>query len=112
LSATIEFRIVDAAGGVESAVRIDNVELIILPPASNADFDGDGDVDGADFLAWQRGLGTFVAAAHHDGDADFDGNVLGDDLAAWRTGYGQPPRFGSRRRGLAGLAERSGTRCQ
>ena len=27
------------------------------PNISDANFDGDGDVDGADFLAWQRGLG-------------------------------------------------------
>jgi hypothetical protein len=75
--------------GVESAVRIDNVELVIQPPVARADFDGDGDVDGADFLRWQRGLGTYVAAKHEGGDADFDGDVLGDDLTIWRSGYGE-----------------------
>ncbi|MEM8947097.1 MAG: hypothetical protein AAGD11_18130 [Planctomycetota bacterium] len=39
----------------------------------NGDFDDDGDVDGSDFLAWQRGLGnTFTPA----------------DLAAWQSTYG------------------------
>ncbi|MCH8840516.1 MAG: hypothetical protein IH831_07530, partial [Planctomycetes bacterium] len=45
---------------------------------ASADFDEDGDVDGKDFLTWQRGLGILLGAAHGDGDADGDGDV---DLA-------------------------------
>jgi hypothetical protein len=87
--ATLEFRIHDAAGdGIESAVRFDNVTLVIQPPSARADFDADGDVDGADFLTWQRGLGTFVAATASAGDADRDGNVTADDLAVWRGQFG------------------------
>jgi hypothetical protein len=87
--ATLEFRILDGAGnGIESAVRFDNVELVIQPPAPNADFDGDGSVNGNDFLAWQRGLGTFVTATPAAGDADFDNNVAADDLAIWRDQFG------------------------
>ena len=37
------------------------------------DFDGDGDVDGADFLEWQQGLGTIYDAT---------------DLADWEANYG------------------------
>ncbi len=37
------------------------------------DFDADGDVDGRDFLAWQRGAGTLYGAA---------------DLAAWQQNHG------------------------
>jgi hypothetical protein len=88
LVATLEFRLRDDNGdGVESAVRFDNVELVIQPPASSADFDGDGDADGADFLSWQRGLGAFVSAKPAAGDADFDGNILADDLAVWRAKF-------------------------
>jgi hypothetical protein len=88
-TATLEFRILDGLGdGIESAVRIDNVSLVVQPPAPRADFDVDGDVDGADFLTWQRGLGTYVTATRAAGDADLDGNVLADDLAAWRGGFG------------------------
>ena len=47
----------------------------------SADFDEDGDTDGADFLAWQRGLGTLINATHATGDADGDGDVDADDLA-------------------------------
>ena len=31
---------------------------VVYEPVLTADFDGDRDVDGADFLTWQRGLGT------------------------------------------------------
>lgn len=39
------------------------------------DFDGDGDIDGSDFLIWQRGLGTTFTAS---------------DLADWQSAYGNP----------------------
>ncbi len=91
LAGTLEFRLADLSGdGVESAVRIDNVELVIQPPAPSADFNANGRIDGGDFLAWQRGFGTFVSAKAGSGDADFDGNVLGDDLALWRSAFGRP----------------------
>jgi parallel beta-helix repeat protein len=52
------------------------------------DFDDDGDVDGRDFLIWQRGYGT-PDAENSDGDADDDGDVDGDDLECWQENYGQ-----------------------
>jgi hypothetical protein len=51
----------------------------------SADFDEDGDVDGRDFLTWQRNIGTLLGAAHGDGDADGDGDVDADDLSAVRN---------------------------
>ncbi len=57
------------------------------PPTDNADFDGNGRVDGHDFLAWQRGLGLGTTPAQ--GDADGDGDVDGADLAIWRAQFGQ-----------------------
>lgn len=54
----------------------------------SADFDGDGDVDGADFLAWQRGVGRTTDATLGDGDADHDGDVDAADLAAWSAHFG------------------------
>ncbi|MCC6493153.1 MAG: hypothetical protein IT424_09035 [Pirellulales bacterium] len=87
----LEFRIVDAAGdGVESAVRIDNIELIVSHPAPNADFDSDGAAGGGDFLAWQRSVDQYFTAPHASGDADFDGHVLADDLAIWQAQFGAP----------------------
>jgi hypothetical protein len=53
---------------------------------ATADFNQDGDVDGDDFLIWQRGLG--VGSTLAEGDADGDAEVDGGDLAAWRFQYG------------------------
>lgn len=55
----------------------------------NGDFDSDGDVDGADFLTWQRNVGVNDGAATlASGDADGDEHVTGADLAIWRNQYG------------------------
>jgi hypothetical protein len=59
-----------------------------LTNVADADFDSDGDVDGADFLTWQRGVGT--AGGPTTGDADGDSFVDGDDLAVWKTEFGTP----------------------
>ncbi len=59
------------------------------PIPESADFDNDGDIDGADFLAWQRGFGSSTPA-QSDGDANNDGNVDGDDLDIWQSQFGQP----------------------
>lgn len=53
---------------------------------ATADFDQDGDVDGADFLSWQEGLG--VGASLAEGDADGNNVVDGADEAAWKFQYG------------------------
>jgi hypothetical protein len=59
-----------------------------LPPSNdNADFNGDGVVDGGDFLAWQRGFGA-TGAQLEQGDANDDGAVDAADLAAWSTAFG------------------------
>ena len=52
-----------------------------------ADFDGDQDVDGDDFLSWQRGFGT-TSATLADGDANVDTVVNGKDLIVWEAQYG------------------------
>ena len=56
------------------------------PPS--ADFDSDHDVDGSDFLAWQRGYGTTVGATRPDGNSDDDEDVDASDLAAWDVSFG------------------------
>ncbi len=52
----------------------------------NGDFDGDDDVDGRDFLVWQRNFGGSVTP---DQDANGDGIADGKDLAIWQSLYGQ-----------------------
>ena len=53
-----------------------------------ADFDADGDVDGGDFLRWQRNVGAIGAPAVSQGNADGDSDVDGADLAIWRDHFG------------------------
>ena len=54
--------------GVETDTGTVNITI-----TSPGDFDTDGDVDGADFLSWQRGFGTTYVA---------------DDLTDWQDSYG------------------------
>ena len=53
------------------------------------DFDEDGDVDGRDFLAWQRGFGITSGATPSQGDSNSDGKVDQKDLQQWRAEYGK-----------------------
>lgn len=78
----------DAA--LSTAMQIGGIQLFDNAAASNADFDGNGIVDGADFLKWQRGLGLTGQTNNQNGDANGDGNVNADDLAIWKTKFGGP----------------------
>jgi hypothetical protein len=67
--------------------RLGSIADLLEPgPAGDADFDGDSDVDGQDFLTWQRGLGGPGDLA--DGDANDDGNVTAADLQIWKDQFG------------------------
>ena len=57
----------------------------------SADADGDSIVDGADFLAWQRGFGMTSGATREDGDFVGDGDVDSHDLDIWRAMFGSMP---------------------
>jgi hypothetical protein len=50
---------------------------LVAPPDPTGDFDEDGDVDGRDFLKWQRGESPDPLSA--------------DDLAIWQEQYGTTP---------------------
>lgn len=53
----------------------------------SGDFDGDGDVDGADFVVWQTNFPMASGASPGTGDADGDEDVDGADFAAWQDGF-------------------------
>jgi hypothetical protein len=72
-----------------NAVNADAVRIVLTAGAEpDADFDGNGQVDGHDFLAWQRGLGA-AAATPEQGDADGDSDVDGEDLVIWQSQFGE-----------------------
>lgn len=59
---------------VTAAYTGNRIEWFESIPANSGDFDGDGNVDGRDFLAWQRGASP--------------NPLTGNDLADWRATYG------------------------
>ena len=65
------------------------LEVIALEIESlwNADANGDGDVDIADLLAWQRGYGASGATTVAGGDFNYDGVVDGGDLVVWKAQF-------------------------
>ena len=66
--------------------------VIAVNAARDGDFNGDGAVDGADFLTWQRGAGTLPPhGTKSQGDADQDQDVDGVDLGIWKGSFGTRP---------------------
>lgn len=62
--------------GITPDTQIDNLGFVLPDVGTPGDFDGDLDVDGADFLAWQRG--------------ESPGPLSPSDLADWETNFGTP----------------------
>lgn len=60
------------------------------PTYDGEEFVFDGDVDGADYLAWQRNFefGEGIYATRQHGDANHDRTVDGADLVVWQDNYG------------------------
>lgn len=89
----LEFGISDNAGFGSLDMDFLSYQVgVIAPtaaPVENADFDGDGDVDGRDFLIWQRGFNIGTTAAQ--GDANGDNMVNGSDLQIWQDQFGTNP---------------------
>ena len=76
-------------GNERALPLVGNFDPPVTPDATTAttgDFDSDGDTDGADLLAWQRGLGR-TGAPLSAGDANGDGVVGAGDLSMWKSGF-------------------------
>jgi hypothetical protein len=71
----------------------DGNDVALFTKGFAADFDNDLDVDGADFLIWQRFEGKASGAVNSQGDADGDHDVDAADLALWKAQFGSvsPP---------------------
>ena len=80
-----------AVNVVASGVVVANASFVIALPAIATDFDGDLDVDGADFAVWQQHYGLASGATSATGDADADGAVAGDDFLRWQRDFGLTP---------------------
>jgi hypothetical protein len=90
-----QFRFEDTKG-VPSLTRWNdgNADPIFVSgrdPREVGDSDYDTDVDGADFLIWQRNNGIDDGSATvWQGDANVDGNVDAVDLGLWQDDFGNP----------------------
>jgi hypothetical protein len=78
-----------------SATEVGDLYAMANPPAKAGDFDGDGDVDGADFVAWQTNFPKATGATLAEGDADGDGDVDGADFVVWQTNFPFSPGPGA-----------------
>ncbi len=66
--------------GLVGGIQINGSVSYVTGGGQAGDFDSDGDVDGADFLVWQRGVGTVHNAT---------------TLATWRSNYGAGAAVGA-----------------
>lgn len=78
-----------ANGGSASTTFFDQTYTRLLL----GDYDHDVDVDGNDFLVWQRELGTSGSAINADGSGN--GSVDASDLAVWRGNFGAAAALGA-----------------
>jgi hypothetical protein len=69
-----------ASNAMAGTAYYDNFRVLDGIPA---DFDNDGDIDGADLGLWRTAYGTTAA-----GDADGDGDSDGNDLLIWQRNNG------------------------
>lgn len=71
--------------------RLAGFAVYFVGNSQTGDFDGDGDVDGADFVAWQTHYPTASGATQAMGDADGNGTVDGADFAIWQGSFPTAP---------------------
>jgi hypothetical protein len=74
-----------------ATLTYDNLLYFTPNVAATGDFDSDGDVDGADFIAWQTHYPTAAGGTLATGDADGDGDVDGIDFATWQASFPAAP---------------------
>lgn len=75
--------------GAGPTIALDVTILPEEPTGPAGDYNADGVVDGADFLVWQRTLGTAATPAGSGADGNGSGSVDADDLTVWREHFGQ-----------------------
>jgi hypothetical protein len=78
---------------IQSLVSGTKTPLTVLPKPG--DFDGDGDVDGADFIVWQTNFPKEGGATLSQGNADGDSDVDGADFAVWQSNFPFVPTPGA-----------------
>ncbi len=75
-------------GRIDDPTQRDN-EVTPSVATPSTDFNDDTTIDGADFLAWQRGVPMVSGATRARGDSDYDFDVDRDDFNRWLSTFGQ-----------------------
>jgi hypothetical protein len=91
-SATVTLDSILFTGAGNATLYLDNVShnptgYLAAPPIAG-DFNGDGNVDQDDLLAWKTGFGMPSGALAQHGDGDNDGDVDGSDFLVWQRNLG------------------------
>ena len=94
-------RAVDAANTATATGSNYEFEFTVTASGLTGDYDGSGQVDGHDFLAWQRQLGTPAAPSGSGADGNNNGTVDGPDLGVWEAHFGEPGASESSAPGVA-----------
>ena len=66
---------------------VSDASFSVVSVLGGGDFTGDGQVDGLDLAAWEKGYGQRSGAAPASGDADLDADVDGADFLAWQGDF-------------------------
>jgi hypothetical protein len=83
--------VLDKPAGFNIDYHFGGNQIALVSAGLAGDFDSDGDVDGADFIAWQTHFPTTGGATLAMGDGNGDGNVNGADFALWQTSFPTSP---------------------
>jgi hypothetical protein len=79
---------VTSGGG---SLTFDNIKVSlidIVTPTIDADFNGNGVVDAADYVLWRKNSGLGTGANNAMGDSDNDGDVDANDYTNWAATFG------------------------
>jgi hypothetical protein len=76
-------------GAIEYGGNLPTATPTPVPNVKPGDTNGDGRVDGLDYVVWLTHYGITTANGYRDGDFNNDGRVDGVDYVAWIMGYGK-----------------------
>lgn len=76
-------------GPVTGLGLVDGVAATETTLGTRGDFNHDQNVDGADFLAWQRSFGQAATPVGSGADGDLSGTIGSGDLTIWKANFGQ-----------------------